>query len=63
MLDTRMRGFSEELEGLQEEGLLRGVRIFPEGLVDFSSNDYLGLSAHEKLKAAAVEAVGRYGTG
>ncbi len=58
-----MRGFSEELEGLREADLLRGVRTFPEGVVDFSSNDYLGLSRHEELKAAAVEAVEKYGTG
>ena len=58
-----MRGFSEELEELRDAGLLRGVRTFPAGVVDFSSNDYLGLSGHEKLKAAAVEAVEKYGTG
>ena len=58
-----MRGFSEELDELREAGLLRGVRTFPEGIIDFSSNDYLGLSGHEKLNSAAVGAVEKYGTG
>jgi 8-amino-7-oxononanoate synthase len=33
------------------------------GLVNFSSNDYLGLAQHPKLKAAAAEATERWGTG
>jgi glycine C-acetyltransferase/8-amino-7-oxononanoate synthase len=32
-------------------------------LVDFSSNDYLALSEHPKLKSAAQEALARFGTG
>lgn len=32
-------------------------------LLDFSSNDYLGLSQHPALKARAVEWVGRFGAG
>src|ERR1700741_1563772 len=32
-------------------------------LVSFSSNDYLNLTQHPKLKDAAIEAVRRYGTG
>lgn len=31
--------------------------------LDFSSNDYLGLSIHSELIAAATDALGRYGTG
>lgn len=31
--------------------------------INFSSNDYLGLSGDERLKAAAIEAIQRYGTG
>ncbi|MDQ6754745.1 MAG: 8-amino-7-oxononanoate synthase [Actinomycetota bacterium] len=32
-------------------------------LLDLASNDYLGLSTDPRLKAAAIEAIGRYGTG
>lgn len=32
-------------------------------LIDFSSNDYLGLSHHPALKAAAMDAIERWGTG
>lgn len=32
-------------------------------LINFSSNDYLGLSQHPKLKAAAIEATGKFGAG
>ncbi|HIJ78390.1 MAG: 8-amino-7-oxononanoate synthase [Desulfobulbaceae bacterium] len=35
----------------------------PGELIDFSSNDYLGLSSHPALIAAATEAISRYGTG
>jgi 7-keto-8-aminopelargonate synthetase-like enzyme len=31
--------------------------------VSFASNDYLGLSQHPAVSAAAIEAIGRYGTG
>lgn len=63
------------LATLQEKGLLRGVRPavrlpgarirFGDGpvLVDFSSNDYLGLSHHPKLIAAAGDYAGLFGAG
>lgn len=40
-------------------------RIVQDGdeLVDFSSNDYIGLSNHPRLVAAAMDAIGRYGVG
>ena len=34
-----------------------------EHLVSFASNDYLGLSQHPWVRRAAVETIGRYGTG
>ncbi|MCB9389471.1 MAG: aminotransferase class I/II-fold pyridoxal phosphate-dependent enzyme [Acidimicrobiia bacterium] len=34
-----------------------------EHLVSFASNDYLGLSQHPSVRRAAVETIGRYGTG
>lgn len=34
-----------------------------EEVVTFASNDYLGLSWHPQVRAAAIEAIGRWGTG
>ncbi len=34
-----------------------------DALLDLASNDYLGLSTDRRLKAAAIDAIGRYGTG
>ncbi len=63
-----------ELEALRDGGLLRALRTLssPQGtavtrdgaaLVNFSSNDYLGLAASEELKAALTEGVARFGAG
>ncbi len=41
----------------------RHIAIGQERLINFSSNDYLGLSAHPNLRAASVDAVGLYGVG
>ena len=62
------------LAEIQQTGLLRHVREVhsPQGrhitvqgreLVNFSSNDYLGLANHPALKEAAIRAVDRYGAG
>lgn len=61
------------LEQLEPAGLLRRLRPLPQTgrlvevdgkpLINLASNDYLGLSQHPRLKAAAIEAVERWGTG
>jgi len=62
------------LKDRQKKDLLRSLRpatgrsdgrIFfnDRGLVDFSSNDYLGLSNHPRLKAASHKALEDFGTG
>lgn len=64
----------ERLEELERQNLFRkmrrvsspqGSRIVIDGreLLNFASNDYLGLATHPKLKAAAIEATERFGTG
>jgi 8-amino-7-oxononanoate synthase len=68
-------GFIEkELAGIQRAGLYRRLRrvegdqgptLFLDGreIVNFSSNNYLGLANHPALAAAAKEAIDRYGCG
>jgi len=63
-----------ELAALKEQGLYRKLRIL-EGepaahaifdhmsVVNLSSNNYLGLATHPKLKQAALDAVSRFGVG
>ena len=57
-LESRVRARVNALAGAQ---LLRSLRS-PQG-IDFSSNDYLGLSNHPLLKERMIEAVGREGCG
>ena len=52
-----------ELDALASAGRLRNVHGRPEGLVDFTSNDYLGLASHELVIEAAREASARHGAG
>jgi len=63
-----------ELQTLKDEGLYRTLRILdggqgPTGRVDgrlvvnFSSNNYLGLTSHPRLRERALEALARYGVG
>ncbi|NNB89248.1 8-amino-7-oxononanoate synthase [Corallococcus exiguus] len=64
----------EDLEALSAKGLRRAlepldspqgaeVRVGDERLVNFSSNDYLGLAASPAVRAAAASALERYGVG
>jgi 8-amino-7-oxononanoate synthase len=67
----------EQCRLIEQAGRWRRVRTFDAGgpvgtlpasagqrdVVSFASNDYLGLSQHPKVKAAAIEAIQRWGTG
>lgn len=64
----------DQLEDLKRQGLYRslkdvegppGTTIVIDGrkALQFASNDYLGLANHPRLKAAAMDAVERYGVG
>lgn len=59
--------FDDEIAALKEKGLFRALpRTHPmtDGpVLNFCSNDYLGLAADPRLKAAAKAAVDRYGAG
>ncbi len=63
-----------ELTALKEQGLYRKLRILEgepaahatfdhKSVVNLSSNNYLGLATHPRLKQAALDAVAKYGVG
>jgi len=65
---------SKELQDLEKSGLYRRLRIIASSqeatvvisnkkYLSFSSNNYLGLATHPKLKEAAIEAIKRFGCG
>jgi 8-amino-7-oxononanoate synthase len=73
-----VKNFSDELnrrlDEIQEQGLYRELRrvdspqsphlvLDGKSLLNFSSNDYLGLANHPLLKEAAVKAVEKFGSG
>jgi len=69
-----MRSPEDELSALREASLLRRTRPLesPQGtsvirggraLLNFSSNDYLGLATSDVLKEAARDAISKFGTG
>lgn len=63
----------EELDSLEKQGLLRCLRSLPEcggviciegrRVLNFSSNDYLNMAGHPKVKAASIAAIEQYGCG
>jgi 8-amino-7-oxononanoate synthase len=73
-LSLLMLPYDELLTQFREQSLFRElrtiddvqgavVRIGDRFLVNFASNDYLGLSQHPSVKAAAKEAIDRFGAG
>ena len=68
------RELTQRLDGVRQQGLLRELRrvdspqsprieVGGRTLLNFSSNDYLGLANEPALKEAAIKAVERYGAG
>jgi glycine C-acetyltransferase len=64
----------DELESLKQQGLYRPLRILEseqtpravfdhQSVVNLSSNNYLGLTTHPKLREAAIDAARCYGAG
>ncbi|GIP32194.1 glycine C-acetyltransferase [Paenibacillus sp. J2TS4] len=71
---TFMNRLQKELELLKEEGRYRDLTAWDSGsgpwmslngrkVLQMSSNNYLGLTAHPNLKQAAVQAIETYGAG
>ncbi|MDP8263594.1 MAG: 8-amino-7-oxononanoate synthase [Candidatus Ancaeobacter aquaticus] len=65
---------TKELEELEKSGLYRRLRIISSSqeaqviigkkkYLSFSSNNYLGLATHQRVKDAAIEAIKKYGCG
>src|ERR1035437_195865 len=65
--------FEQELASLSDRGLLRELHALPETggeiyldgrqVLNFSSNDYLGLARDKRLQDAAIAATERFGCG
>lgn len=73
-MPNRLDWIQQELSGLKEAGLYNRIRTIssPQGawlvvdgqkVLNFCSNNYLGLANHPSLVRAAQEIVGRYGVG
>ncbi|MEW6084163.1 MAG: glycine C-acetyltransferase [Chloroflexota bacterium] len=71
---SKLDWLAQEIEGLKEQGLYnrirtigsaQGARIVVDGkdVLNFCSNNYLGLANHPKLIEAAKEATKKYGVG
>src|SRR5688572_22679982 len=65
---------ADELSSLREQGLYRRLRVLDDeqrantsvdhrSVVNLSSNNYLGLTTHPRLRQAAAEALERFGVG
>jgi glycine C-acetyltransferase len=74
MSDESVRWIQEEMDHLQEAGLLANIRaiespmdgrVIIEGreVLNFCANNYLGLANHPRLRAAAKQAIDEYGIG
>ncbi len=66
--------FEEKIDKLKEEGVYRTlpinygacdnvIQLNHKQVINLSSNNYLGLANHPRLKQAAIEAINKYGVG
>ncbi len=73
-MSTKLNWIDQELENLRETGLYNKIRTLssPQGawlvvdgkrVLNFCSNNYLGLANHPRVVAAAQEAMSQYGIG
>lgn len=73
-MSTKLDWLTQEIDGLKEQGLYnrirtigsaQGARLIVDGreVLNFCSNNYLGLANHPKVVEAAKEATRKYGVG
>ena len=73
-MSTKLDWLTQEIDGLKEQGLYNHIRTIgsPQGawltvdgknVLNFCSNNYLGLANHPRLVEAAQEATKKYGVG
>ncbi|MGH9447891.1 MAG: aminotransferase class I/II-fold pyridoxal phosphate-dependent enzyme, partial [Terriglobia bacterium] len=74
MPQTQLEYMSGELQKLREQGLYQKLRVLQgeqlpvarfdgHEVINLSSNNYLGLTTHPKLKKRALEAIEKFGVG
>ncbi len=74
MPQAQLKYLADELQKLREQGLYQKLRILEGGqlpvaqfdgkqVINLSSNNYLGLTTHPKLKRRAIEAIQKVGVG
>src|SRR5258708_3733797 len=73
-MDTLQQFVTSELDALREKGIFNRPRVLESAqkatviidgreVITLSSNNYLGLTVHPKLREAAIKAVEQYGVG
>src|SRR5512137_2363328 len=73
-MEAKLQWIEKELQGLKDAGLYNRIRTLssPQGawlvvdgkrVLNFCSNNYLGLANHPRMLKAAQEAMGKYGMG
>jgi len=58
-----MRTYGPDLDRIEKDGLTRRLKVRRSHMLEFSSNDYLGLAGHPLLKEASIRAIEMYGSG
>ncbi len=74
MSDNKLTWLENELQSLKDQGLFNTIRtigsaqgawivVDDKRVLNFCSNNYLGIADHPRLKEAAQQAIGKYGVG
>jgi glycine C-acetyltransferase len=74
MSDSKLTWLENELHSLKDQGLFNTIRtigsaqgawisVDGQRVLNFCSNNYLGIADHPRLKEAAQQAIGKYGVG